>query len=172
MNPSSLYAQARAHVARIPHSDLRADAEDAVHDCIVDLLERGIEPEDWPTFVSRTLPRFVLWESMRAGRAVHRRHYGGVFLSKGASGRERVHRGELSDYTERGPTPPLACLRSAVSVFADALHAWGARSSWAPWAWILTTIYDWRASECARVLGCSAPNVRHQLRKFEALLCG
>lgn len=186
-----IYGHARRALRGIPTQDLRCDAEDAAHDCVVDVLERQ-EVEDPVTYAAGSMRRFVRWESMRAGRANHRRHYGAQWLSDGAKGRRMVpHAFRLdaplragcqffSDTTHEfladailgESRPPLDRLTAAARIFCEACAAWAPRAHWAPWVWILVEMYDWRAAECAKVLGCTPSNVRQVLAKFRRYVKG
>lgn len=155
-----VYQVARAIVCRMPHHDLVADAEDAAHDTVVSLLERGQWEgvRNWEALVTASLARSIRWASMARGRAVHRRHYGQ---------RPCVVQWDAGVHGDRG-TPRLEDAIAGVTLFGRACRAWGKRASWVPWAWVLVNLHGWTAWEIAQALGYSAGSpITAQLARFE-----
>lgn len=177
-----IYGHARHALRGIPTQDLRCDAEDAAHDCIVNVLEKK-DAEDPVAFAAGSMHQFVRWESMRSGRANHRRHYGIVHLRNGDTLRGIEFKPDL-DACE---THDLAEWFDACAVVGRACRCWAQpvryeirpgewrereRQQWAPWAWLLKTGHDWTLKRLGDALGCSAQNVRQVLVRFEEVLHG
>lgn len=177
-----IYRAARSALVGIPTHDIRADAEDAAHDCIVQVLELDERPEDPITFAGGGLRQFAWWESQRnGGKSGCRRHYGRRFV-----GHQAVYHEPLPLDGYLGTTDRLDDLIAACDVLGLACREWPvlryeikpgvwverSRPSWTPWAWLLYTAFDWDYPRLARAIGCSPQNVRQSVKRFQEVIDG